>query len=168
MKIRNDQNPSLDTLLGLQEGGASSVEGDAQAFQAALSERLDAGAAQAENAVPSMPGGAQTELISQLLLGAGDEGGGSAMAAKAAQAAVHEASGALDMWDSYVEILGSGRQDSLRDAYSLLEDINRKVSDLKYSTVTVDEQMPGFGEVIHRLDVLTAIERFKFNRGDYV
>ena len=82
MKIRNDQNPSLDALLGLQEGGASSVEGDAQAFQAALSERLDAGAAQAENAVPSMPGGAQTELISQLLLGAGDEGGGSAMSAR--------------------------------------------------------------------------------------
>ena len=45
MKIRNDQNPSLDALLGLQESGASPAEGDAQAFQAALSERLEAGTA---------------------------------------------------------------------------------------------------------------------------
>lgn len=168
MKIRNDQNPSLDALLGLQEGGASSVEGDAQAFQAALSERLDAGAAQAENAVPSMPGGAQTELISQLLLGAGDEGGGSAMSARMAQAAVHEASGALDMWDSYVEILGSGRQESLRDAYALLEGINRKLGELKRSVPAVEEQMPGFGDLVTQLDVLVSTEQFKFNRGDYV
>ena len=167
MKIRNDQNPSLDALLGLQESGSSPVEGDAQAFQAALSERLDTGTVQAENAVPSMPGGAQTELISQLLLGAGD-GGGSAQAAGAAQIAFHDASGALDMWDSYVQTLGSGRRESLRDAYALLEGISSKLSDLKRSAAAVEEQMPGFGDLVNRLDVLTTSERFKFNRGDYV
>ena len=115
-----------------------------------------------------MPGGAQTELISQLLLGAGDEGGGSAMSARMAQAAVHEASGALDMWDSYVEILGSGRQESLRDAYALLEGINRKLGELKRSVPAVEEQMPGFGDLVTQLDVLASTEQFKFNRGDYV
>ena len=162
MKIRNDQNPSLDALLGMQESGASPVEGDAQAFQAALSERLDAGAAQAENAVPSMPGGAQTELISQILLGAGDDDAGSAMSA-----AFHDASGALDMWDSYVETLGSGRRESLRDAYALLEDISSKLGDLKRSAPALESRMPGFGDFVNRLDVLATSERFKFNRGDY-
>ena len=167
MKIRNDQNPSLDALLGMQESGASPVEGDAQAFQAALSERLDAGAAQAENAVPSMPGGAQTELISQILLGAGDDDAGSAMSAEAAQAAFHDASGALDMWDSYVETLGSGRRESLRDAYALLEDISSKLGDLKRSAPALESRMPGFGDFVNRLDVLATSGRFKFNRGDY-
>lgn len=167
MKIRNDQNPSLDALLGMQESGASPVEGDAQAFQAALSERLDAGAAQAENAVPSMPGGAQTELISQILLGAGDDAAGSAMSAEAAQAAFHDASGALDMWDSYVETLGSGRRESLRDAYALLEDISSKLGDLKRSAPALESRIPGFGDFVNRLDVLATSERFKFNRGDY-
>lgn len=167
MKIRNDQNPSLDALLGMQESGASPVEGDAQAFQAALSERLDAGAAQAENAVPSMPGGAQTELISQILLGAGDDDAGSAMSAEAAQTAFHDASGALDMWDSYVETLGSGRRESLRDAYALLEDISSKLGDLKRSAPALESRMPGFGDFVNRLDVLATSERFKFNRGDY-
>lgn len=168
MKIRNDQNPSLDALLSLQESAATPAEGDGQAFRAALSERLDAGAAQAENAVPSMPGGAQTELISQILLGAGDDGGGSALSAGAAQVAFHDASGALDMWDSYVQTLGSGRRDSLRDAYALLEGISSKLGDLKRSAAAVEEQMPGFGDLVNRLDVLTTSERFKFNRGDYV
>ncbi len=168
MKIRNDQNPSLDALLGLQESAAPSVEGDAEAFQAALSERLDAGAAQAGNPVPSMPGGAQTELISQLLLGAGEDGGDSALSATAAQAAVHDASGALDMWDSYVQTLGSGRPDSLRDAYALLEGIGDKLNGLKRGAPLLEEVMPGFGDLVNRLDVLAATERFKFNRGDYV
>ena len=168
MKIRTDQNPSLDALLGLQEGGVSSAEGDAQAFQAALSERLEAGTAQAGKSVPSMPGGAQTELISQILLGAGEDGGGSALSAKAAQAAFHEATGALDMWDDYVQTLGSSRRESLRDAYALLDSISSKLGELKRNAAAVEARMPGFGDLVNRLDVLAASERFKFNRGDYV
>ena len=168
MKIRNDQNPSLDALLGLQESGASPAEGDAQAFQAALSERLEAGTAQAEKGTPSMPGGAQTELISQILLGAGEDGGESAMAAATARAAFHEASGALDMWDDYVRTPGSGRQESLRDAYALLDGISGKLGELKRNAAVAEAQMPGFGDIVNRLDVLAASERFKFNRGDYV
>lgn len=167
MKIRNNQSPSLDALLGMPEGGITQSEGDAEAFQAALSERLDAGAAQAGTPVPVMPGGAQTELISQLLLGTGDDGAGSGMAAGAAQTAFHDASGALDMWDSYVQTLGSGREESLRDAYALLEGISSKLGDLRRSAPLVEEQMPGFGDLVNRLDVLTTSERFKFNRGDY-
>lgn len=84
------------------------------------------------------------------------------------QEAFAQASGTLDLWDSYVNALGKpGAGESLRDAYSLLQGIDSKVAELKQGTVGVRGQNPGFDSLLNELEVMTATEKFKFNRGDY-
>ena len=47
-------------------------------------------------------------------------------------------------------------------------ELNEKLGELKRSVPAVEEQMPGFGDLVTQLDVLASTEQFKFNRGDYV
>ena len=84
------------------------------------------------------------------------------------QSAFSQASGTLDMWDSYVNALGSsGQGGSLREAYSLLQGIDGQVAALKTNTAAVRGQNTGLDSLVNELDVMTATEKFKFNRGDY-
>lgn len=105
-------------------------------------------------------------MCSQMLLASSDDG--TASAGNAVQRAFAQASGTLDMWDSYVDALqDANATGSLRHAYVLLQDINAQVASLKAGSATVRGQDAGLDALVNALDVMAVTERFKFNRGDY-
>lgn len=82
------------------------------------------------------------------------------------QAAFDQASGALDLWDNYARTLGASTSNTaLRDAYAMLEGIDGQVSLLKASPAA--GKSAALDAIINELEVLSATEKFKFNRGDY-
>lgn len=83
------------------------------------------------------------------------------------EAAFAQASGTLDLWDDYAKALGSAANgSSLRNVYSLLEGIDNQVAQLR--TNPLAGKNAAFDDILNELEVLSATEKFKFNRGDYL
>lgn len=176
MKIKNEQ---LEALLRQQEQSSGTIRksgGQGSGFEAALAEQLglvDGGASStAEGTLPV--GGMQTaqasqaSMISQMLLGATGQTDEANPTEDVLQEAFTQASGTLDMWDSYVSTLGdAGNNGSLRQAYALLQGIDGQVASLKENTAGLRGQNPGLDTLVNNLEVLATTEKFKFNRGDY-
>lgn len=169
MKVTNDQ---LEALLRQQSQSSSTSRtqtAQGGGFEAALTEQLGLENAVATSAFPTSATGqtSQASMISQMLLGT-TQTESTDIEEDVIQSAFSQASGTLDMWDSYVNALGSsGQGGSLREAYSLLQGIDGQVSALKTNTAAVRGQNTGLDSLVNELDVMTATEKFKFNRGDY-
>lgn len=169
MKVTNDQ---LEALLRQQSQSSSTSRAQTAqggGFEAALNEQLGLENAVATSAFPTAASGqaSQASMISQMLLGT-TQTESADVDEDVIQSAFSQASGTLDMWDSYVNALGSsGQGGSLREAYSLLQGIDGQVAALKTNTATVRGQNTGLDSLVNELDVMTATEKFKFNRGDY-
>lgn len=170
MEINTEQ---LEALLRQQEQQATTARrqtGQSGGFDAILAQQLGAGAEQANAAAsPLSPGAAQAGMISQMLLNGAGQSQAADPDAEILQEAFNQASGTLDLWDSYAKTLGSSSSGagSLRDAYALLQGIDSQVAQLKQGTAGVRGQNPGFDSLLNELEVMTATEKFKFNRGDY-
>ena len=169
MKVTNDQ---LEALLRQQSQSSSTSRtqtAQGGGFEAALTEQLGLENAVAPSAFPTSTTGqaSQASMISQMLLGT-TQTEATDIEEDVIQSAFSQASGTLDMWDSYVNALGSsGQGGSLREAYSLLQGIDGQVAALKTNTAAVRGQNTGLDSLVNELDVMTATEKFKFNRGDY-
>ena len=168
MKVTNDQ---LEALLRQQSQtpGTTRAQTAQGGFEAALSEQMGLENAVASSAFPTAAAGqtSQASMISQMLLGS-TQSESVDVDEDVIQSAFSQASGTLDMWDSYVNALGSsGQNGSLREAYSLLQGIDGQVSALKNSTASVRGQNAGLDSLVNELDVMTTTEKIKFNRGDY-
>ena len=169
MKVTNDQ---LEALLRQQSQSSSTSRAQTAqggGFEAALTEQMGLENAVATSAFPTAAAGqaSQASMISQMLLGT-TQTESADIDEDVIQTAFSQASGTLDMWDSYVNALGSsGQGGSLREAYSLLQGIDGQVSALKTNTAAVRGQNAGLDSLVNELDVMTATEKFKFNRGDY-
>lgn len=169
MKVTNDQ---LEALLRQQSQSSSTSRtqtAQGGGFEAALTEQLGLENAVATSAFPTSATGqtSQASMISQMLLGT-TQTEATDIEEDVIQSAFSQASGTLDMWDSYVNALGSsGQGGSLREAYSLLQGIDGQVAALKTNTAAVRGQNTGLDSLVNELDVMTATEKFKFNRGDY-
>lgn len=173
MKIKNEQ---LEALLRQQEQSSGTIRksGDQGAgFEAALAEQLGlVGAGTSSTAGGTLPVGgmraSQASMISQMLLGATGQADEANPTEDVLQEAFSQASGTLDMWDSYVSTLGdAGKNGSLRQAYALLQGIDGQVASLKENTAGLRGQNPGLDTLVNNLEVLATTEKFKFNRGDY-
>lgn len=82
------------------------------------------------------------------------------------QAAFDQASGALDLWDSYASLLGtSASSTALRDAWGLLENIDSQVAQIRSNPAL--PRSAGLESILNELEIMTTTEKFKFNRGDY-
>lgn len=165
---------ALEALLRQQEqaaGSTSRTQAKAGAFEAALARELGVAELGGPNGAPLPPGAAQAGLISSMLMSNVAET--SAVEAENADAdllqdAFAQASGTLDLWDAYTGALGSSSdKSSLRNAYALLQGIDGQVAALKDSTAAVRGKNSGFDSLLNELEVMTATEKFKFNRGDY-
>ena len=169
MKVTNDQ---LEALLRQQSQSSSTSRAQTAqggGFEAALTEQMGLENAVATSAFPTAAAGqaSQASMISQMLLGT-TQTESADIDEDVIQTAFSQASGTLDMWDSYVNALGSsGQGGSLREAYSLLQGIDGQVAALKTNTAAVRGQNTGLDSLVNELDVMTATEKFKFNRGDY-
>ena len=164
----------MEALLRLQAQQAEQVPkkqaGQAGAFGAALAQALGTAPAQTGAAGGIRPPGAgSAEMISQMLLGATEQSQAADPDAAVLQEAFVQASGTLDLLDSYAKTLGSSVDGgSLREAYALLEGINSQVAQLRESTDGVRGKNSGLDSLLNELEVMAAAEQFKFNRGDYI
>lgn len=168
MEINAEQ---LEALLRVQEQQAQTARkptGQPGVFDALLTEQL-AGQDNGAAATSPLPPGAQAALYSQILLNGVGASEATDPDTAVFQAAFDQASGTLDMWDMYAKTLGSSPTDSsLREAYALLEGIDSEVSKIRQDTAGVRGKNPGLDGLLNELEVLTATEKFKFNRGDYL
>lgn len=85
----------------------------------------------------------------------------------AIQAAFDQAAGTLDLWDRYTRTLGSSPADTaLREAWGLLEGIDAQVGAMRANPAfSANDAIKG---ILNELEVMSATEKFKFNRGDYI
>ena len=133
MEINTEQ---LEALLRQQEQQATTARrqtGQSGGFDAILARQLGTGAEQANAAAsPLSPGAAQAGMISQMLLNGAGQSQAADPDAEILQEAFNQASGTLDLWDSYAKTLGSSSSGagSLRDAYALLQGIVSQVAQL--------------------------------------
>lgn len=169
MKITNAQLEALFRQQNQTSGTNGTQSAQGGGFEAALAEQmgLENGSASSGTTLPVSGQSSQASMISQMLLGT-SESQPASEDEDVIQSAFTQASGTLDMWDSYVNALGSsGKSGSLRDAYSLLQGIDGQVASLKANTAGVRGQNAGLDSLVNELDVMTTTEKFKFNRGDY-
>lgn len=73
----------------------------------------------------------------------------------------------LDKWDDYAETL-SDADAGLKSAYGTLDDIAEEVAAINEEQPDLAQTHPGLKAIVDELETLTAAERFKFNRGDYI
>lgn len=163
-------NTAIEALLQQQEQTAiRRTGGDNSAFEAALAQEMGTSEAATTAGMPPMPGANRAGLISRMLLGDAEESSALSPEEAVFEEAFSQASGALDLWDSYTQAIGSTRaESSLRDAYALLEGIDNTVSSLRKDTSGLRGQNPGFDSLLNELEILTTTEKIKFNRGDYL
>lgn len=160
----------IDALRIQQEQGAA---GQVQrkpgaSFEDVLMEELGAQDGGAGASLPLPPGGPHASLISELLLNGAGEAAAASPEEAVMQAAFADASGALDMWDAYARAVDSGQEGALRQAFGLLQGIDRQVAGIRQSTAGLRGANPGLDGLLNELEVLSATEHVKFNRGDYL
>ncbi len=116
-----------------------------------------------------LPRTEQADMISKMLLQPlDDQGEHETSSAVLLQNTLDNASGTLDLWDSYEKTLESASgSNGLRDAYSILENIGAHISQLKSSAESLKSNDFGLNSLINELDIMATTERIKFNRGDY-
>ncbi len=166
MDIRTEQ---LEALLKQQEFQAkksSTSKSDAGEGFAATFEQAALGGTENDVKTAPTPPGAQASIVGQVLLV--DAENISVDSVMTDEAAYAQASGAIDKWESYVNTLRSPREGNLRDAYTALEDVASHVQTLKQQSAPLLEQNDNLAGIVNELEVLTATEKFKFNRGDYL
>lgn len=139
-------------------------------FDSILNEAISAqDIAQSPTIGTLLPHGAgSSEMISQMLL---QNVGGEPEAydqRDLLENTFNNASGTLDLWDTYAKKLGSSQNTDLREAYSILESIGNQVEQLKSNASNLNTPNFGLNSFINEMDIMATTEKIKFNRGDYV
>lgn len=159
----NTQN--MEALLHLQEQQAQlprKQTGAGSGFDSLLNQRLGA-----ENPVaqldPALVGNAG--IYSTLMLEQPEHAENLDTDSAVLMEAFNQASGTLDLWDSYRRTLGNATNaTALRDAWGLLEGIDSQVNQLRNASA----RNPELDAILNELEILSTTEKFKFNRGDYI
>ena len=162
MKINGLQTSALNEAQSLKK-----QEQATQGFEALLAQKLG----QAQGVTPEMNAGMESLRglvpgLETLLAGQSPE-----ELARSATLALQEAAvridGLFDEVDNYAEQLQQSGGD-LRSAYAGLQALVANVAGLKSAYPGLDASSPELASMVNELDVLTATEMFKFNRGDYL
>lgn len=165
MEINTQQ---LDALFQVQEQHTQQprkTQTQAQGFEDLLNSQL---AEKAEARPDNLAAhNAQALMYSQLLNPVSEDASTVDPDEAAIMAAFDQASGTLDLWDSYARTLGASPADTaLREAWSILEGIDARLSQMRANPLSgSNEALKG---ILNDLEVMTATEKFKFNRGDYL
>jgi hypothetical protein len=167
MKIRPEQLNNLLPVQGVTTGAPGGQTKATGAFEDILAEeQLRVSVENSGSAIaPPPPGTGRTDIIGNMLLGVEEETPVSADEAVLDEA-FGQVSGTLDLLDKYSASLGSA--DSLREAYSLLNDIDGKVADIEQDAARLRTQNPVLDSLLDELKTIALTEKIKFNRGDYL
>ncbi len=75
----------------------------------------------------------------------------------------------LSKWENYAQQLSTPlAEESLRQAYGMLETIQDGVQRLKSDAPNLGQSNPSLQSMVDEIEILTVTEQFKFNRGDYL
>lgn len=121
----------------------------------------------------------QSENVASLTKGAGVLGAGSLAAVEGAspleslseteQKVMENIDGVLSKWENYAQSLSTPlAEESLKQAYDMLESIQTDVERIKAATPDLGNQNPSLKSMVDELEIMTVTEQFKFNRGDYL
>lgn len=164
MEINTQQ---MEALLHLQEQQAQlprKQSNHAQGFETLLNEQLGR---ETPQITPDIASGALASIYPPAMLEGADNSEAVDPDSAVLQAAFEQASGALDLWDSYRRTLGTSTTDTaLRDAWNLLEGIDAQMSQLRDNPARA--RSSALDSILKELEVMATTERFKFNRGDYI
>jgi hypothetical protein len=168
MKIRPDQLNNLLPAQGTTTAAPGGQTKTSNVFDDILAEeQLRANAGSGDSAVvPPPPGAGRTDLIRSMLLGGAEEEKPVSAEEAVLNEAFNQVSDTLDALDKYSISLGSAR--SLRETYSLLDDIDGRVNGLEKDSGTLRAQYPALDSLLNELKILSVTEKIKFNRGDYL
>ena len=157
MKIRPDQ---IEGVQPEQSQRKDKAQQPGQAFGDLLNQEVARGDAPAgtQGAVPP-------PIVNPLI--AADAVSGVHNADATADRVTGQVESILDKWDSYAETL-SDTDAGLKSAYGTLDDIAEEVAAINSEQPDLAQSHPGLKAIVDELETLTAAERFKFNRGDYV
>ena len=170
MEINTDQ---LEALLRLKEQQAQNLPkagAKPGIFDAILSEQMggEPSVKLGTAAGTLSTSAAQAAMFSQIMLDRSEADNSLDPDAAVLQAAFEQASGALNLWDAYAKSLGSpGGSADLKEAYALLQGIDSQVDRMRQDTAALRQANMGLDSVLNELEILSATEKFKFNRGDY-
>ena len=161
MKIRPDQ---IDALKQQEQIGKKPRSDETGKFEAVLAQEVQksSGTESAQQAaqVQSVAG---TQGIDPLL--AVQEAAKTESASPEERIIMERIDTLLNTWENYADNLGAPKsEESLREAYGVLEHISNEVEDLKQT----DMDHPNLRSMVDELEILTLTEQFKFNRGDYL
>lgn len=163
MEINTQQ---MEALLQLQEQQAQlprKNSGAATGFEEILGQQLSQGNS-AQMADATLAGPARANFYNPLLIDETDQAKQLDPDSAVLKAAFDQASGTLDLWDSYAHALGTSTNDTaLRDAWNLLEGIDNNLTQMK----SVRGKNPELDALLNELEIMATTEKFKFNRGDY-
>lgn len=166
MEINTNQ---LEALRQLQEQTAPMPRknsGQTSDFDAVLKQHMGSGLA-AGIGESSIAANEQAQVYNNILLNRGENTNEITDPDTAVlMAAFDQASGTLDLLDSYAQTLGTSTNGTaLRDAWGLLQGIDDQVAQLAANPVRA--KSPALDSILNELEILTAAEKVKFNRGDY-
>ena len=166
MEINTQQ---MEALLHLQEQQAQNPRksgGQAAGFEALFNQQMQSQTAGLAG-MPASPVAVQTEIYTQTLAANDQEREDLDPDSAVLQAAFEQASGTLALWDSYARALGGATSDAtLRDAWGMLEGIDSQIAQMRnHPARALDSGLDG---ILNELEIMTATEKFKFNRGDYL
>ncbi len=166
MQITTEHIESLLRQQKLQAAKVSTSTSESS-FGAAFAQQMSLGSVESTSQVASPLPTVQSNIVSQLLLSNADD---TAVTSGYTDKLFDQASGALDMWESYANVLQESGVDegNLRDAYALLEGTEAQVATLKTESQGILEENPNLASLVNELEVLTTTEKMKFNRGDYL
>jgi hypothetical protein len=169
MKIRPDQLNSLQPAQEpVTDAPGRRAKTTSNVFEDILAkEQLRINAESGESgAAPPLPGAGRTDIIRSLILG--DVDGTKSVNEDEAvlREAFNQVSNTLDLLDKYSVSLGSSV--SLREAYSLLGNIEDKVAGIEKETGTLRAQHTALDSLLNELKIISVTEKIKFNRGDYL
>lgn len=158
MKISNEQ------LRAVQEQSVQRSKAQQGDFTDLLARHLDTGS-QLPAAAPegaSAPVGGVSMPVGGIL-----EDSATTVSPSFEEAATHM-EGMFDTFDRYSRQLAGNEPGGLKEAYSLLQNMNGQIAGFKERYPEAASQQPELASMLNELDVLATTETFKFNRGDYV
>jgi hypothetical protein len=171
MKIENDVIRALqqdEAHRKPKTGPAGSPETDA--FGRLLADQLQrAGGAIPDSLAPADASGGQNAAALALLMQQTEMSGRVEGVEEAEDGLVAEGlEKLLNKWDAYADALSRKNSDDLRGVYALLQGMSAELNDLKSARKDLLAKNSALDSLVNELDVLTATETIKFNRGDYL
>lgn len=162
MKIRNEQ------INALQESEARrKSQAPAEGFAALLGDELGKASATPPAKADRITQPGQTFSAEAAAAGLDAAQASSALSETAALAA-DQVENLFSSLESYGNALAGGNEDSLKEAYGLLEQTAGQLNAFRAAFPDLGTQQPELAGMVNELEVLTTAEMFKFNRGDYL